>query len=321
MFAAAAGAAVGGYSGPPRVTVERLLGLWQFNPLVAASLLLALGCYAWGVLKLRQRGDRWSWGRTLPWVGGLLAVLYALSGAPGVYDDTLFSIHMVQHMLLSMVAPIGLALGAPATLALRTLPARPRGWLLAALHSRLVRVLSFSGTGLILLVGTLPVLLFTPLYGYSLTHSWFHDLVHVNFLLVGCVFFWPIIGLDPIPHRPPHWARLLVLIAMMPFHAFLGLALMASTRVIAASYYMSLHRPWGGSLLGDQHTGGGILWAAGDPIAFTLACIVLAQWMRAEERIAVRTDRAAERPDSDQAAAEAAWNAQFAALARQDRGP
>lgn len=320
MFAAGGGAVSGTYSGPPSVTVERLVGLWQFDPLATAALLLALGCYAWGVYKLRRRGDRWPWGRSVAWAGGLGVVLYSLSGAPGVYDDTLFSIHMVQHMLLSMVAPIPLALGAPATLALRTLPARPRGWLLAVLHSRVVRVLSFPVTGMVLLVGSLPVLLFTPLYAYSLAHPWFHDLVHVHFLVAGCIFFWPILGLDPIPHRPPHWMRLLALIVMMPMHAFIGLAVMTSNHVIAASYYMSLHRPWGGSLLGDQHTGGGILWAVGDPIFFAIACIILAQWMRAEDRIAVRTDRAAERADSDQAAAEAAWNAQFALLARRDQG-
>ncbi len=320
MLHTALGAVLGTYSGPPAPSAPRMLTLWQFDPVADVALALVAAVYLYGVLLLRRRGDKWPVQRTALFLGGVAVVAYAISGPPGVYDDTLFSIHMVQHMLLSMVAPIGFALGAPVTLALRTLPPRPRGWVLAGVHSKVARVLGFPLTGLAVMTGTLVVYLFTSLYAYSESHLWFHELTHVWFLLAGCAFFWPLIGLDPIPHRAPHWARLFTFILVLPVHAFIGLALMSSTHAIDAAYYLGLHRPWGATPLSDQHTGGGILWAAGDPIALTMAIILMVQWMRADERTARREDRARDRAETELAAAELRWNAQFAELARRDGG-
>lgn len=297
----------------------RLLTAWSFDPIAAAGLLLAVAIYGTGVVRLHLRGDSWPLGRTVAFAAGLFVVAYAVLGPFGSYDDALFSDHMAQHMALSMLAPIGLALGAPITLALRTLPLRPRRWLLVALHSRLARLLTFPVFTVGLFLLSVPAYIWTPMYLYSEQHLWFHELVHLHFLLVGCLLLWPLIGVDPLPNRPPYWERLLILLVLLPFHAFIGLALMASTHAIAGGYYAALHLPaWAGTPLSDTHTGGAILWGAGDPVALALAVAITAQWMRSEDRLAVREDRARDRPGTDLAEAEAAWNDRFAQLARQD---
>jgi putative copper resistance protein D len=228
------------------------------------------------------------------------------------YDDSWFSVHMGQHMLLAMVAPLLLALGAPITLALRTLPARPRGWLLVVLHSRVVKVLSFPVVGWVLFVGNPFVLYFSGLYPATLEHPWLHVWLHVHFLVVGSLFLWPLVGLDPVPGRVAHGMRVLLVLTTLPFHAFLGVALMSRDTLIAREHYLGLGRATEAALLADQKTGGGLLWASGDIIGFVLVIAMLAQWMRADERVARRTDRQADR-DHD-AELEAA-NARFAALA------
>ena len=116
---------------------------------------------------------------------------------------------MVQHMLLSMVAPVFLALGAPVTLALRTLPLVWRKRLLAVLHSRVSRVSTFPAIAWISFVATPFVLYLSGLYEASLVHPLLHDALHVHFLLVGCLFFWPLLGIDPVPGRVGYGARML----------------------------------------------------------------------------------------------------------------
>ena len=172
----------------------------------------------------------------------------------GTYDETLFSVHMVQHMMLSMVAPVFLALGAPVTLALRTLPPRGRGAVLALLHSRLARVLTFPPVGWLLFVGSPFALYFTGWYPATLEHSWLHQLLHLHFLLVGCLFFWPLIGPDPLPGRLPYPARFLLVFAALPMHAILGLSIMNMRELIAADHYAGLGLTWVDPL-SDQRVG------------------------------------------------------------------
>lgn len=285
--------AVSGTPGPP--TVGRLLLHWspEVAPLLAVALLA--GLYLLGVRRLRRRGDSWSAWRTAAWLGGLVVVLYAVAGGVEQYDTVLFSAHAVQHMLLATVAPIPLALGAPITLALRTLPGRPRRALLRLLHTRLARVLAFPLVGFAILVVSLYGLYFTSLYPATLEHPWLHDLVHLHFLVSGCVFFWPIVGLDPIPGRQPYWARLILLFITFPVHALFGLALMTTDEVFAAEHYRQVARTWGSSLLTDQRTGGGIMWAAGELVGALVFVALFVQWSRAEERVAVREDRRLDR--------------------------
>ena len=286
----------------PPFTVGRAFTDWTVDPVLLIALVGAAAAYLAGVRRLRARGDAWPVGRTIAWLTGLGIAGFATMSGLGTYDTTLFSVHMGQHMLLNMIVPVPLALAAPVTLALRTLPLRPRKLLLSVLHSRVAAVLTFPLLTFVLFVGSTFALYFTGLYEYSLEHPWFHELVHVHFLAVGCLFFWPLIGLDPLPGRPPHWVRMFVLFMALPFHAFLGLAIMGSTNLLGGTYYVGLHPSWGASPLSDQHTGGGLLWASGDIVGLLVFFFVLRQWMAAEAREAVRTDRALDRRDAALAA-------------------
>lgn len=320
-----------GYDGPPPPTVDRLLGHWSFDLGPALMCSVAVGLYLLGVWRMHRRGDHWSVGRTAAWLSGWAVVAYALLGGLAAYDDVLFSTHAVQHMLLATVAPVFLALGAPITLALRTLPRRPRKALLWLLHTPVARVLAFPLVGFIFLTVSLYALYYSSLFEISLEHQSVHYLLHVHFLLAGCLFFWPIIGIDPLPGRLPHWGRLIVLFVSFPVHALLGLSIMSTVQPFAAKYFAAVARPWGSSVLSDQHTGGAIMWASGELVGAVVFVALFVQWSRADEREAVRTDRRLDRAESAQQHAERlerirqreereqaeldAYNARLAALA------
>jgi putative copper resistance protein D len=293
------------------------MGAWQLDPLVLVGLLVTGGLYLWAATRLRRRGDAWPVGRDIAFLGGGLGVVaLALLWWPGVYDDTLFWAHMVQHMALSMVAPIFLALGAPVTLLLRTLPAGPRRGLTRALRSLPAKVLVNPLVGFALLFGTPFVLYFTGLYEATLRNAALHALLHVHFLIAGCVFFWPLLGVDPVPGRLPHPMRMLLLFVTLPAHAWLGITIMSSSTVIAGDYYLELARPWGPSLLHDQDIGGGLLWVAGDLIGLLVVAAMFVQWSRADTREATRLDRTFDRGAEDDAWA--SYNARLTALAQRD---
>lgn len=283
--------------GPATLVTQARLDLLPTIAVVAAAAL-----YLAGVRRLTARGDSWPIARTLVFLGlGLGTIVVALLSGLAAYDDTLFGAHMAQHMLLSMVASVFLALGAPVTLALRTLPQRPRRWLLALLHSRFARTISFPAIPWLLFVGSPFALYFSGWYPATLDSPLLHDLLHLHLLAVGCLFFWPILGIDPVPGRVSHPFRILLLFAALPFHAFLGVAIMSvpndGTGLIAASHYV----PQVGltEAVFQQQLGGGLLWASGDIIGLMFLFIVVAQWMRASEREAAREDRRLDRLGTD----------------------
>jgi len=285
------------------LTPVRLLTGWSFEPLPLLVALLFGGLYVTGVRRLRARGVRWSRWRTASFLGmGLGSFLLATESALATYDAVLLSVHMVQHMVLSMITPVFLAVGAPLTLALRTLPARPRGWLLTVLHSRLARVLTFPALAGAIFVANPFVLYFGGWYEATLRNGLLHDLNHVHFVLVGCLWFWPLLGIDPMPRRLPHPLRMIAVFATLPFHAFLGVAIMSMTTLIAGDWYLELGRTWGASPLSDQRTAGGILWASGDIVGLVVLGTLGVQWMRASEREAQREDRRLDRLEAQQAA-------------------
>ncbi len=264
--------------------------------------ILALGgLYLYGVLRLRKNGVAWPVGRTISFVGlGLGTLALALLSGLAAYDTALFGAHMLQHMLLTMVAPVFLALGAPVTLALRTLPLTWRKRLLSVLHSRLSRLLTFPLLAWVSFVATPFVLYLSGLYEQSLVHPLLHDALHVHFVLVGCLFFWPLLGLDPVPGRVGYGLRMLISVAALPFHAFLGVAIMSvdstGAGIIARDYYLQfLTVP---EAIYQQKVGGGLLWASGDVVGLLFLFVMLYQWMRASEREAVREDRRLDRLDA-----------------------
>jgi putative copper resistance protein D len=295
-------AAAGGDTVPPPFTPAEIFTQLRLDSLIAVFLLVAAAVYGYGVYRLRLRGDPWPVGRTLAFVVGGLGSLAAVT-VTGIeaYDDTLLSVHMVQHMVLTMVGPIFLALGAPITLALRTFRKRPRKILLNVLHSHVVKVLTFPLVAFGIFIANPFVLYFTGIYRLTLEHAWLHELIHVHFIVTGCLFFWPLLGLDPLPNRWPYPARALLMVLSVPFHTVLGLTIMQSKTLLAGDYYPNLHLAWSDPW-NDQVVAGGILWAGGEIVSVTMLGILIMQWIKESEREAKRIDRALDRAEAQEQA-------------------
>jgi len=280
----------------PRLTPGAFLTEWSLAPVPLVITVWAVGLYLLGVHTLRRRGDRWPIGRTLAFVvAGMGSFYVATSSGLAAYDTTLLSVHMVQHMVLAMVVPLCLALGAPVTLALRTLPGAPRRWLLAVVHSRVAKVLSFPPLAFLLYVVSPWALYFSDWYDASLRSAYVHEMMHVHLVLVGALFFWPLVGADPIPGRVGYPFRVLLTVLTLPFHAFLGVTIMGQETLIGGDWYPSLHDgPMGAWLpdpADDQELAGGILWGAGDLVGLVFFAVLFSQWVRSSMREAAREDR------------------------------
>ncbi|MFD4767017.1 cytochrome c oxidase assembly protein [Streptomyces niveus] len=297
---------------------------WHFDPLFAFGTAAAALAYLTGVRKLRARGDRWPLGRTIAWLAGLAVTVLATMSGLAVYGTVMFSVHMGQHMILAMTVPILLVLGAPATLALRTLPAAekggtagPRELLLALLRSRYVKVVSHPVVASVLFIASAFAVYYTSLFESLMRSHLGHTVMLVHFLAVGLLFFWVIIGVDPGPRRLPYLGRLFVLILTMPFHSWFSISVMSSTDIIGEGWWADVGRTWGASLADDQYNGGAIAWATGDIPVLITTIILAAQWVRSDAREARRVDRRIERGDGNDPLA--AYNAYLASLHARDR--
>ncbi|MCX5232215.1 cytochrome c oxidase assembly protein [Streptomyces sp. NPDC006553] len=278
--------------------------------------LAALGLYGWGVARLRRRGDAWPVSRTVFFTVGVLTVALVMCTKLNDYGMVMFSVHMVQHMVISMLSPILLLLGAPVTLALRALPVAgrgstgPRELLLKLLHSRYMKVITHPGFTIPMFIASLYALYFTPLFDFLMGSTPGHIGMMVHFLMVGVVFFWPIMGVDPGPHRPGYVMRMLELFAGMPFHAFFGIALMMASEPMVKAYE-NPPASLGINALTDQNAAGGIAWAFSEIPSVLVLIALVYQWYHSEQRQAVRLDRAADR-DGDKELE--AYNAYLASL-------
>lgn len=279
---------------------ERVLTDWVLDPFLFVVSVWAAGLYLLGVRTLARRGDHWPPGRTAAFVGlGMGSFVFATSSGIGAYDTTLLSVHMVQHMILAMLVPLFLALGAPVTLALRTLPPAGRRWLLAVVHSRVARVLSFPPLAFFAYIVAPWALYFTGWYEASLRSDFVHEMTHVHLVLVGALFFWPLVGADPVPGRVAYPFRVGLTVLTLPFHAFLGVTIMNQSQIIAEDWYATLREgpmgSWLPSMAADQHLAGGILWGSGDLIGLSFFAVLFAQWVRQSRREAEREDRRLDR--------------------------
>ena len=287
-----------GYPTPEAPNLMRILTLYNPDALIIGVLITIVALYIKGVVILKKRGDSWPVGRTISFALGVAVLDFATSGGLGVYALFSFEYHMIAHMVIGMVAPIGLVLGAPITLALRTLPQGRtpeergvRGMLIALLHSRYSIVLTNPITALALFDGSLFVLYFTDLFGNLMQSHAGHLFMNLHFLLAGYLFFYVIIGIDPNPKKIPHLFRIVILFAAMSIHAFFAIALLSTTTLIDKGFYGSLNTPWLGDLLADQHAAGSIAWGMGEvPIILALIATFI-QWMRDDSREAKRIDR------------------------------
>lgn len=308
-------------AGPP--TVARILLDWRFDLVFGTAAIVFAAVYLAGVIRLRRRGDAWPVGRTFAWLLGCAVLLFTTSSGVGRYMPAMFSMHMAAHMLLSMLIPVLLVLGAPVTLALRALPTAgkgnppgPREWLLASLHSKWSRFFTHPVVATIVFVAGFYGLYFGGIFDAGVSNHGAHVLMNLHFLMSGYLFYWVVIGVDPTPRPLPPVAKIAMVFASLPLHAFFGVVMMGMQQVLGESFYRSLQLSWHTNLLDDQHLGGGIAWAAGEIPLVVVMIALLVQWSRSDRRTAKRTDRAAERDDD---ADLAAYNRMLSHLARRER--
>lgn len=307
-----------GYEVPDPPTVLRMVLGWRFDLVFGTVAILAVACYLLAMRRLRRRGDAWPVGRAVAWTGGWAVVVVVTSSGVGVYAPAMFSTHMAVHMALTMLAPVLLVLGGPLTLALRALPATdragpagPRAWLLALVHSPVARFLTHPLVAAVVFVGSYYVLYFSGLFGEAMLYHWSHQLMNAHFLVSGYLFYWLVIGIDTGPRTLPHLARLGMVFAVMPFHAFFGVIVMNKQDLIGETFYHYLGVRWNPDLLADQRLGGGIAWAAGEIPLVLVMIALLSQWARHDDREARRVDRRLDSGASDEFDA---YNAMLAKL-------
>ncbi len=295
-----------GYELPGAPTPLRLATFWRFDTFLGVVALVLAGGYLLAMVVLRRRGDRWPAGRAVAWLAGCAALLVATSSGVRSYGSAMFSVHMAEHMTLNMFAPVLLVLGAPVTLALRVLPSAgpgqppgPREWITRMVHSPITAFLSHPVTAFVLFVGSLYAVYFTPAFDTLVRYHWGHEFMAVHFLITGYLFYWGIIGVDPGPRRLPFIGRLALLFAIMPFHAFFGIAMMTMTSTVGENFYRGLALPWVPSINDDQHLGGAIAWGASEVPLIMVVVALVTQWARQDRRLAVRSDRHADSSYAD----------------------
>ena len=306
---------------PPELTLGRWFSEWRFDLVWATICVVAAGAYIWGVVRLKRRGDSWSIARTLSWLAGLGLLFYITNGAINAYQEYLFSVHMIGHMLLSMGVPVLLVPGAPITLLLRAVAKRSdesrgaREWVLWAVHTPWARFVSHPIFAAVNFAASLVLFYFTPAFSWSVHDHLGHEWMTVHFLITGYLFVQAIIGIDPGPHRIAYPVRLMLLIGTVAFHAFFGLALMDGASLLLPEWYGAMGRLWGSTPIADQHDGGAIAWGIGELPTAVLTIIVSVQWARADQRDSTRLDRASDRSGNQDLED---YNAMLARLAKRE---
>jgi putative copper resistance protein D len=257
--------------------------------------------YLWGVERLRRRGDSWPIHRPIMWVGAMAILVYTTSGGVAVYGEFLFSAHMIEHMLLTMLIPVGIVLAAPVTLVARAIEVRHDGsrgmreWFLGIIHSKWIGFVGHPLVSTVVFALSLMVFYYSPLLSWASTTHLGHEWMILHFLLAGYLFVQALIGVDPSPHRTSYPVRMILLMGTMGFHAFFGLSLMTGTSLLLPEWFGAMGRTWGDSPLVDQQVGGAIAWGIGELPTLILSAMVVLSWIRSDERDSKRSDRQAAR--------------------------
>ena len=260
-----------------------VLTQWQFSPfplLVLAAVTVTALWYLRARAQLMARDRYWGWNRTLSFLAGLVALDVALQSPVASFTMEYFQAHVIQHLLLMVVAPPLLAMGAPMTLALQTSDRDTKVRLLGILNSTPFRWMTHPLPVAAAYYFTMFAFFLTFALGFAMDHMWVMDLINVGFFFASTLFWWPIVGLDPIPHwQMSHGAKLVNLLIGVPIESFLGLALLSATRPAASIY-----------TLAGTHSGGGLLWVGAEFFTFLALIPVFVQWVRFEERKGARYD-------------------------------
>jgi putative copper resistance protein D len=299
-----------GFPIPPEFSASRIVTEFYPDALFAIACLGAVLLYLAAVVRLRRRGDRWPVGRVVAWLLGVGTVAFVELSGVMTYSMTMLSVHMIQHMTLMMVSPVLLVLGGPITLALRALKPARRGetgireLIISAVQSRVARVLTHPVVALCLFISGSFMMYFTGLFEAAMRNHTGHMLMSLHFLTMGYIFYTMLIGIDPLPKRPPFPARIVLQFLAMVFHALFGLAIMESSRLIAGSYYRELREEigWLPEPLDDQILAGQLTWAFGELPALVIIGIIFVQWYRSDERDARRFDRKEKKAEAERLA-------------------
>ncbi len=289
---------------PPELSLETFFTQWKPDILWALIALWAIGAYLVAVRRLKARGDSWPIARTISWVSGMLLLIFVTSGSLNVYQEYLFSVHMVAHMFLTMAIPVLLVPGAPVTLLTRAVQKRAdssrgvREWVLWAVHTKYAEFVSHPLIAAANFAASLVVFYFTPLFEWATREHIGHQWMIVHFLITGYLFVQSLIGIDPGPSRLGYPFRIVTLIGVMAFHAFFGLALMGGTGLLLPDWFGAMGRTWGLPPLEDQQSGGAIAWGIGELPTIILTIIVSVQWFRSDNRDSKRLDRASDRSNN-----------------------
>jgi len=265
----------------------------------------AAALYVWGVIRVNRMegGPPWSVKRTAAFLSAMAVVFVAIELVIGVYDDTLFYDHMIQHLMLIMLAAPLIAMGAPLELLVRSTTGRTHAFVSGILDSRVAGIIGHPITGFLLYTVLVPAVHLTGIYNTMLTNALAHDNEHLLFLVVGYLFWRPVVASEPSRYPLSPALRLVYLMLAVPIDTFSGLVLM-STNHEMFSAYLSAHRTWGPSLIGDLHIGGAIMWVVGDTLMALAMIPVVVVWVRSEDQATRRIDaeldaQAAERSSMD----------------------
>lgn len=304
---------------PPELTTMSYFTEWKFD--LAWTLVCAFGAalYLAGVWRLRRRGDAWPVGRTVAWLLGMALLFYTTNGALNAYEQYLFSVHMLGHMMFTMLIPLALVLGAPVTLALRGTEKRRDGswggreWIMWGVQTPFSKLVTHPAFAAVNFAGSLWLFYFTGIVRWAAVEHLGHQWMIIHFLISGYLFSLSMIGIDPVPYRFPYPLRIVTLFATMASHAFFGVTIMTGDNLILADWYGAMGRTWGAPPLEDQNTGGGIAWGIGELPTLALALIVAMQWSRTDAKEQKRRDRAEDRSGDAELQA---YNEMLAARAR-----
>jgi putative copper resistance protein D len=260
---------------------------WQFAPVVTCAVAVPAVLYGWGVVRVARRHPArpWPLWRTALFGAGLLVLVIATQSGIGAYDDVLFYDHMIQHIMLLMVAPPLLIGGQPLTLLLHASrnPLHTRAK--RVIRSRIASFLTWPVFGAVTYALAVTAAHLTAIASYTEQDAVWHNAEHALFVVIGYLFYLPILGTEPIRWRLSYPIRFVLLVLLMPIDTFTGVAL----------GYASAHSPgipagprpgWAPSPVSDLHSGGAVMWIAGDGIMFGLMMIVFLMWAR-NERVAV----------------------------------
>ena len=293
--------AITGYPAPPPISTAEIFGSWRTQWLFTTVAIVAVFVYLRWVRRLTKRGDAWPIDRTVCWVAGWALFLFMVDGGPGVYGRVMFSAHMAEHMMLSMVVPIFLVRGAVVTLALRALPKRPdktlgpRELILASVHSRVLNIVANPAIIATIVLGTLILFYYTGWFEFALTTHTGHVTMVIHFLLSGYLFAWSLVGIDPGPRKWPAPIRLLVLLVTVAFHAFFGVALMTGTDILGGDFFSRVNLPYVSNILVDQQRAGTVAWGVGEVPTLVLTMLIAIEWYRTDKKDAQRQERQAQR--------------------------